>query len=154
MTDRNNVAGVPRRRVVQVVSHPKCWHALFPRHHDCCHYTSIGVVPRTVVDGLSAYLSHQTVTFLLTTGAVAADAPSKDVGRGRQRLPVKKKGGTYNKDDQRNRRQSLRVGTGSRKGRGAELSRRRGSLKKRDRSADKEARAAAAVERKTVDLPE
>jgi hypothetical protein len=49
---------------------------------------------------------------------------------------------------------SLRIGTGGRKGRGAELSQRRGSLKKRNRSADRAARAEAAIERKTVYLPE
>ena len=51
------------------------------------------------------------------------------------------------------RKTSLRIGT-SRKGRGAELSSRRGSLKKKDRRADKAARAEAAIERKTVYLPE
>jgi hypothetical protein len=56
-------------------------------------------------------------------------------------------------DDRNNRKTSLRIGT-SRKGRGAELSSRRGSLKKKDRRADKAAKAEAALERKTVYLPE
>lgn len=56
--------------------------------------------------------------------------------------------------DVRNQRKtSLKLGTG-RKGRSAEVSGRRGSLKKRDRSAEKEAKAAAAEERRTVRLPE
>lgn len=53
----------------------------------------------------------------------------------------------------RSERTSLRVTT-SKKGRGAELSQRRGSLKRRDRTAEKEARAEAALERRTVSLPE
>mmetsp|Transcript_15157 Transcript_15157/g.43792 ORF Transcript_15157/g.43792 Transcript_15157/m.43792 type:complete len:824 (+) Transcript_15157:134-2605(+) len=57
-------------------------------------------------------------------------------------------------NDSRNRgRTSLRIGTG-RKGRAAALSSRRGSLRKRDRTAEKEARAAAAEERRTVSLPD
>jgi hypothetical protein len=50
-------------------------------------------------------------------------------------------------------RTSLRVGT-TKKGRAAETSQRRGSLKKRDRSMEKALRAEAALERKTVNLPE
>jgi hypothetical protein len=58
-------------------------------------------------------------------------------------------------DDNRGpaRRQSLRVGTGK-KGRGAELRQRRGSLRRRDRTAEKEAKEAAAIVRNTVQLPE
>jgi len=48
---------------------------------------------------------------------------------------------------------TLRVGTGK-KGRAAESSQRRGSLKKRDRSNEKALKAEAALERKTVNLPE
>jgi hypothetical protein len=63
-------------------------------------------------------------------------------------------GGAGEEREGRNqRRTSLRIGTG-RKGRGAELSQRRGSLKKRDRTAEREARAEAAMERRTVRLPE
>lgn len=88
-------------------------------------------------------------------GDDTAPAAGKDIGRGR-RLPKKTPGGRGDgaQGDQRNnRRASLRIGTGK-KGRGAALSQRRGSLKKRDRSAEKAARAEAAVERKTVFLPE
>ena len=61
---------------------------------------------------------------------------------------------TRDTEEERNKRKtSLRIGT-SRKGRGAELSSRRGSLKKKDRRAEREARAEAAIERKTVHLPE
>ena len=79
-----------------------------------------------------------------------AAGPSRDSGR-RTRPAAKKRRDGVN--DGRPRRQSLRLGTGK-KGRGAELRQRRGSLRKRDRSSEKEARAAAAVERKTVQLPE
>lgn len=77
--------------------------------------------------------------------------PSSD---GRRRSPgaKQKRGGRGDNDNSRNnRRASLRIGTGKR-GRGAQLSNRRGSLKKRDRSAEKAARAEAALERKTVNL--
>jgi hypothetical protein len=47
----------------------------------------------------------------------------------------------------------LRVGT-TKKGRAAESNKRRGSLKKRDRSTERALRAEAALERKTVQLPE
>ena len=56
-------------------------------------------------------------------------------------------------DARNNRRTSLRVG-GGKSGRGAELNKRRGSLRRRDRSAEKEAKMEAALERKTVVLPE
>jgi hypothetical protein len=48
----------------------------------------------------------------------------------------------------------LRLGTTGRKARAASLSSRRGSLRKRDRTAEKEAKAEAAEERRTVALPE
>jgi hypothetical protein len=66
--------------------------------------------------------------------------------------PDKKRGDSNNQDGPNNRRPSLRVGTG--KKRGVDASQRRGSLRKRDRSAEKTARADAALERKTVYLPE
>ena len=50
-------------------------------------------------------------------------------------------------------RTSLRIGSGGRKGR-AQMNQRRGSLKRRDRTAEKEAREEAALERKRVQLPE
>ena len=91
--------------------------------------------------------------------------PAKDTGRRRggpakptfarkDERPNRKK--ARGRDDERNRpprRTTLRVGTGK-KGRGAELNQRRGSLKKRDRSAEKEAKAEAAIRRKTISLPE
>jgi len=86
-------------------------------------------------------------------------APEKDFGRRRGPPARGSKAGppgrSNNNDDspRSKRRTSLRIGTG-RKGRGAELTQRRGSLKKRDRSAQKEAKLEAALERKTVQLPE
>lgn len=86
----------------------------------------------------------------------ATGAPSRETGR-RARPATKKRregddsGGADGRGSPR--RQSLRIGTGK-KGRGAELSRRRGSLRKRDRAGEKEAKAAAAAERNTVELPE
>ena len=89
----------------------------------------------------------------------ATGAPSRETGR-RARPAAKKRGagrgdGAGGTGDDRGpaRRASLRIGTGK-KGRGAELSRRRGSLRKRDRAGEKEAKAAAAAERNTVQLPD
>ena len=84
------------------------------------------------------------------SGGAARGGPGR-----RQPANKQRKGRNDNRGDdgRNNRKASLRIGTG-RKGRGAELNRRRGSLKKRDRSAEKEARAEAAMERKTVNLPE
>lgn len=77
---------------------------------------------------------------------VASGAPGRRGDRRQKKTP----GG----DNARGpRRPSLRVGTGK-KGRRAMGNRRRGSLKKRDRSAEKAARAEAAVERNTISLPE
>jgi len=75
-------------------------------------------------------------------------------GRG-DRKQKKVPGGAAAGDDNARgpRRPSLRVGTGK-KGRRAMGNQRRGSLKKRDRSAEKAMRAEAAVERNTVSLPE
>ena len=50
-------------------------------------------------------------------------------------------------------RNSLRIGTGK-KGRSAEKNNRRGSLKKRDRSKEKMMKEEAALERRTIQLPE
>ena len=108
---------------------------------------------------------------VVLTCALAAysllDAPAKDAGRRRNFGPPAKKGaggGWERRDregargrrppaqDARNQnRNSLRVGTGRR---GAVMGNRRGSLKKRDRTAEKEAKAEAALERNTVQIPE
>ena len=82
--------------------------------------------------------------------------PGSRGGPARRQPGKQKKSRGDDRDDEggrNNRKASLRVTTG-RKGRGAELNQRRGSLKKRDRSAEKAARAEAALERKTVNLPE
>jgi hypothetical protein len=73
----------------------------------------------------------------------------------RRRAPAKKKEerGGGNDDGRPVRRASLRIGTGK-KGRAASLTSRRGSLKKRDRSSQKEAKAERALERRTVELPD
>ena len=75
-------------------------------------------------------------------------------GRGRDR-PAKRKGGRGRGDDDSPRRQrvNLRIGTGK-KGRQAQRSQKRGSLRRRDRTAEKEAKEEAAIERRTVSLPE
>jgi hypothetical protein len=57
-------------------------------------------------------------------------------------------------DYEKKPRNSLRLGTTSKKGRSAEKNMSRGSLKKRDRSAEKERKREAAIERSTVNLPE
>lgn len=74
---------------------------------------------------------------------------------GKRQRPAKKKAEGYEgAGDARNQRKtSLKLGT-TRKGRAASLSNRRGSLRKRDRTAEKEAKAEAAEERRTVYLPE
>ena len=83
---------------------------------------------------------------------IGSAAPSKD-GK-RKAKPGKQRKDEREEADVRNQRKtSLKLGTG-RKGRAAETSGRRGSLKKRDRTAEKEARIAAAEERRTVRLPE
>jgi hypothetical protein len=72
----------------------------------------------------------------------------------RKAKPGAKKGTSAADDDERRKgKQSLRLGT-SRKGRAAEVLNRRGSLKRRDRRSEREAKAEAAIERKTVYLPE
>jgi len=72
---------------------------------------------------------------------------------GRQRRPERKKKSDNKDTDGRNRRASLRIG-GGKKGRRAELSQRRGSLKKRDRSRQMEEKLERALERRTVQLPD
>merc|ERR1712071_50557 len=55
--------------------------------------------------------------------------------------------------DKKRGRTQLRVGSGKKQN-AASLMRRRGSLKKRDRSGEKEMKAEAALERRTIHLPE
>ena len=86
-------------------------------------------------------------------GPSSAGAPLKSDRRGGKKAPGRKFGGSDNTEDKRNaRRNSLRIGTGRKGNRGG--GNRRGSLKKRDRTAEKEARAEAALERNTVQIPE
>ena len=80
-------------------------------------------------------------------------APSKDGKRKAKPGKQRKEEREEQTDIRNSRKTSLKLGTG-RKGRAAETSGRRGSLKKRDRTAEKEARLAAAEERRTVRLPE
>lgn len=84
------------------------------------------------------------------------DAPGMGDNKGTRRgpgggKPVRKEKKSYNGD--KPKKTSLRIGTGKR-GRGAELSMRRSSLKKRDRTKEKERKEEAALERRTVSLPE
>ena len=94
------------------------------------------------------------------SSSIASDgpAPEKDFGRNNRRGPAPKAGRaggktTNDSDDKaRNKRKtSLRITSGRR---GAELKQRRGSLRKRDRTAQREAKLEAALERRTVHLPE
>ena len=73
----------------------------------------------------------------------------------RRRAPAKKKEERPGGGDgqQPYRRASLRIGTGK-KGRAASLTSRRGSLKKRDRSSQKEAKAEMRLKRRTVQIPD
>ena len=87
-------------------------------------------------------------------------APDKEFARGRRGAPPARTSKTgrgktneNNDDNPSKRRTSLRITTG-RKGRGAELTQRRGSLRKRDRSSQREAKLDAALVRRTVVLPE
>jgi hypothetical protein len=85
---------------------------------------------------------------------VSADSDSND--RRQKRQPGKRKDkpvGAAAGPARNNRRASLRIGTGK-KARAASLSSRRGSLRKRDRTHEKEAKFAAAEDRRTVSLPE
>lgn len=91
-------------------------------------------------------------------GGGVGGPPSAGAGVGRndkrKRQPGKKREGAKGDDSGRNsRRNSLRIG-GGKKSRAASLGSRRGSLRKRDRTAEKNARAEAAEERRTVSLPE
>lgn len=95
------------------------------------------------------------------TSSIASDgpAPEKDFGRSNRRGPAPKAGfrpggkTTNDSDDKARtkRKTSLRITSGRR---GSELTQRRGSLRKRDRTAQREAKLEAALERRTVYLPE
>ena len=65
-----------------------------------------------------------------------------------------KKGGADGEGGRNDRKTSLRLGTSGKKSRAAQLSGRRGSLRKRDRTAEKAAKEEAAMERLTVSIPE
>jgi hypothetical protein len=83
-------------------------------------------------------------------GKVVDDGPAS------RRKPPRVAAANTDDDDRNNKnrgRTSLKLGSTSRKGRSAELTQRRGSLKKRDRSADKEYKEQLALSRKTVQLP-
>ncbi len=72
-------------------------------------------------------------------------------GRGPKRNFGKKK--PASNDYAKKPRNSLRIGTGK-KGRSAQKNMSRGSLRRRDRSKEKEMKELAAIERKTIQLPE
>jgi hypothetical protein len=85
-----------------------------------------------------------------TRPAADSDSRPRRVPGGKDKPPVK----DYKKpSDVNNRKTSLRLGTGK-KGRSATINQRRGSLRRRDRSGQKAAKEEAAIERKTVYLPE
>ena len=106
-----------------------------------------------------AWVYSHVFLFALSMLSAADDSPpSRDGGGGRKRLKQGRKSGKEERDNRddggrNNRKTSLRVG-GGRAGRAASLTTRRGSLKKRDRTAEREAREEAAIERRTVSLPE
>jgi hypothetical protein len=81
----------------------------------------------------------------LSLGPGDGKGPKRSFGRGKKPGA----GNAYAKKP----RNSLRLGTGK-KGRSAQKNMSRGSLRRRDRSKEKEIRFQAAVERKTVSLPE
>ena len=109
-------------------------------------------------NGLIWLYSHVFLFSLSIFYAADDSPPSRDGGGGRKRLKQGRKSGREDRDNRddggrNNRKTSLRVG-GGRSGRAATLTSRRGSLKKRDRTAEREAREEAAIERRTVSLPE
>lgn len=73
---------------------------------------------------------------------------------GKRKAKPGKQRGEEDSESRNTGKTSLRMGPSGRKGREAQLSSRRGSLKKRDRTSEKEAKAAAAEERRTVSLPD
>jgi hypothetical protein len=104
-----------------------------------------------ILIGCIGFLLKNSISFLSIF--IIGPAP---IGRGtddRKRGP-KVKAKKFGADDDRGpKRPSLGIGTGK-KGRAAQGNMRRSSLKKRNRTADKERKAEAAVERKTVRLAE
>jgi hypothetical protein len=76
-------------------------------------------------------------------------------GRMKRSIAGKEKPGSkdWKKGAEEGRKASLKITTGK-KGRSAEINSRRGSLKRRDKSSEKAAKEEAALERKTVYLPE
>jgi len=56
--------------------------------------------------------------------------------------------------DDDGKRTSLRIGSSSKKGRSAEMNMQRGSLKRKDKTKDKEEKDAKSLERRKVILPE
>lgn len=91
--------------------------------------------------------------YLADSGVSGGAAPALGKTDRRTKKPAigKKYTGEGSDDERTARRNSLRIGSGRKGSRGGE---RRGSLKKRDRTAAKEARMEAAEERRTVFLPE
>lgn len=82
----------------------------------------------------------------------AEKGPGRQPGGGKRRGADRKE---YAANDGKNKgKTSLGLGSSTRKGRAAEMSTRRGSLRRRDRSAEKEAKAEAAERRITVHLPD
>ncbi len=96
------------------------------------------------------YVSLSVFHLLIDSG------PSNDTGRGQKRNFGGKKarpaGG--NNDYAKRPRNSLRIGAQGKKGRSAQKNMSRGSLRRRDRSKEKERKLEAAIERKTIQLPE
>ena len=78
---------------------------------------------------------------------------SSEGNEARRRRSLGKRSTGDETDGRNSGRASLRIG-GGKKSRAASLTTRRGTLKKRDRSYEKELKAEAALERKTVYLPE
>lgn len=84
---------------------------------------------------------------LLGSGPSNDRGPKRNFGR-------KAKPGGGNNEYARKPRNSLRIGAQGKRGRSAQKNMSRGSLRRRDRSKEKEMRLEAAIERKTVQLPE
>ena len=80
----------------------------------------------------------------------SGSGPSNERGLKRNFGRKAKPAGEYAKKP----RNSLRIGAQGKRGRSAQKNRSRGSLRRRDRSKEKEQRLEAAIERKTVQLPE
>ena len=78
-------------------------------------------------------------------GATADKGPKRNFGK-----KNKQNESTYEKRP----RNSLRVGAGGKMGRKAQKNMSRGSLRRRDRTREKEMKEQAAIERRTVQLPE